>query len=482
MTTGKNSERKTKIVATLGPASETPGIIEDLIKAGVNVFRLNFSHGTHPWQRQIIETVRKKSRSLSIPVALMQDLQGPRLRTGRLKAGKPVELTSGKPVCITPGDFQGTATHIATDYRSLHADVRSGARIMLSDGLIELEVREVSGKDVHCRVVSGGLLRENQGINLPGSDLSATPPTEKDIADLKLGIECGVDYVAMSFVSRAGELMKLREEISRLTDSAPPAIVAKIERPQAVNNIDSIIEAADGVMVARGDLGIEMNPEEVPAVQKHIIRSANRCALPVITATQMLDSMIGNPRPTRAETSDVANAILDGSDAVMLSGETAIGRHPVHTVEMMAKIAKGIEPELRNLLKESRRIDRPSGPAGHTPALAAAACRVADEVGARAIAAFTMTGATARFVAQQRTSVPVYAMTPDEMTCRQLSMVWGVIPVAFPLLDSTDDMISVGKEKMLDDGVAGQGDTVVCVAGPSTRTPGGADILKLLRF
>ncbi len=483
MPPAENASRRTKIVATLGPASERPGQVSGLITAGVNVFRLNFSHGTHRWQKETIGTIRRQGAALDAPVAIMQDLQGPRLRTGRLKGGESVELRHDARLSITPGDFAGTAERIATDYKSLHCDTNPGSRILLSDGLIELEVIGISGRDVRCRVVSGGLLRENQGINLPGAELSISPPTEKDLKDLRLGIDCGVDYVAMSFVSRAAELQKLRKEIERHAAPDPPSIVAKIERPRAVENLPAILQAADAVMVARGDLGIEMNPEEVPALQKHIIRSANKSAIPVITATQMLDSMIENPRPTRAETSDVANAILDGSDAVMLSGETAIGKFPVETAEMMAKIALRAEAIPTDMPPGSNTI-APDGieDAGHTASLAGAACRVAQDVGAKAIAAFTMTGATARFVAQRRLSPPIYALTPVEATHRRLALVWGVIPIMFPLLENTDDMISMGKEVMLREGIAGTGDTIVCIAGPSTRTAGGTDMLKLLHF
>ncbi len=479
---GKKKHRKAKIVATAGPACETPELIGSLMKAGVNVFRMNFSHGTHDWHRRVIETIRSQAENLDLPIAVMQDLQGPRLRTGRLKNGKNVELQKDARVSVRSGDFPGNADLISTDYAQMAEDVEPGGRILISDGLIELAVVKIAGKEVKCRVVTGGLLRENQGINLPGTELSITPPTEKDIMDLALGIECGVDYVAMSFVSRAEELLKLRAEMEKAAGSHTPAIVAKIERSRAVENLGEILGAADAVMVARGDLGIEMELEEVPPAQKHIINSANNLAIPVITATQMLDSMIRNPRPTRAETSDVANAILDGSDAVMLSGETAIGRYPLETVSMMNKIATRAETVPPEMWQAYHNAGQRATDTNHTRSLAASACSVALDVGAKAIAAFTMTGATAGFVAQHRTRLPVYALTPDNNTYRRLSMVWGVIPLKFPALKNTDDMIAMGRERMLKEGIAEAGDTLVCIAGPSTRTTGGTDMLKLLHF
>ncbi len=475
----KTISRKTKIVATLGPASETPDRISQLIQSGADVFRLNFSHGTHHWHREMAKSIRRQSHLLNKPLAIMQDLQGPRLRTGRLENSSGCQLTTNTRVIISPGSFRGTARRIATDYADLPIDVNPGERVVLSDGLIELVVRDISGQDVSCEVVSGGWLRENQGINLPDAELSTSPPTKKDIDDIQLGLECGVDYIAMSFVSRAEEIHKLRAEIEK-TAALPaerPAIVAKIERPQAVANIEPIIHAADAVMVARGDLGIEMNPEEVPRIQKHIIKSANNAVKPVITATQMLDSMIRNPRPTRAETSDVANAILDGSDAVMLSGETAIGEYPVETVKMMSRIAVQTEPILPPA-RQNYQLQRLNDP--HS--LAQATCRIAGEIGAKAIIVFTMTGTTARYVSRQRTSFPVYALTPVKKTYNQLALVWGVTPLRFPLLENTDDMISLGMQKLEEKGIAAPGDKMVCIAGPSTQTPGGTDMVELLKF
>ncbi len=478
--TRESNTRKTKIVTTIGPASDSPDAIQRLIQHGANVFRLNFSHGTERKHRETIAFIRAQSGQMGVTTAIIQDLQGPRLRTGKLADSGGTRLKAGSTATITPGNFDGDADRIATDYADLPNDVTPHARILISDGLLELKVSEINGMDVVCKVISGGLLRENQGINLPDSELSITPPTPKDIADLGMGIECGVDYVALSFVSSASELHVLRDQIESLrSESAPaPGIIAKIERPQAVSNIDSIIEASDAIMVARGDLGIEMKPEEVPQIQKMLINSANEAAIPVITATQMLESMIKNPRPTRAEASDVANAILDGSDAVMLSGETAIGEYAAESVEMMARIATKTEVMLNG---EEKVVSRHSAP-NHTCALARAACRVARQLDARALVAFTMTGATARYAARQRSGLPIYALTPIKSTQRRLALVWGVNTLTLPLLENTDDMISIGMERLREENLAAAGDTMVCIAGPSTGTAGGTDMLQLLHF
>ena len=470
---------RTKIVATVGPASSGEETLARMVEAGVDVFRLNFSHGTRDEHAERIERIRRVAARAGRAVAIMQDLQGPRLRTGRLRNPDGVALEAGRCLTIAPGDFAGDADRIATSYDGLARDVRPGDRILVSDGLIELEVIAAEPPEVRCEVVVGGLLGERRGMNLPGVDLSVSAPTDKDLSDLAFGIEQGVDWVALSFVRAPADVLRLREEIRRRGADVP--VVAKIERPEAVDALGAILEHADGVMVARGDLGIEMPTESVPVVQKRIIAAANGAGVPVITATQMLESMVRQPRPTRAEASDVANAILDGTDAVMLSAETAIGQHPVEVVRVMGRIAAEAEP-----LMEGRPRPNDAPGSGLTrsreQALAGAACRVAAELKASGIVAFTMTGATARWVSRERPAIPIYALTPNEPTWRRLALVWGVCPVLLPLFRSTDEMIERGEARLLELGHARVGDTMICVAGASTNTPGGTDVLKIQYF
>jgi pyruvate kinase len=470
---------RTKIVVTLGPASERPDTLRRLIEAGVDVFRLNFSHGDHDSHANYIRLIRQAAAASPWPVAVMQDLQGPRIRTGALRSHQPVLLEQGADVVLRPGDFEGDAHELAVTYERLPADVRPGSRILLKDGLIELEVLSTDGHQARCRVAVGGWLLEHQGMNLPGVELSIPSPTPKDIEDLRFGLEQQVDYVAMSFVRAGDDVRRLKDEMARRGARVP--VIAKIERPEAVENVADILSVSDGLMVARGDLGIEMPAEAVPAAQKKLIRAANCAGLPVITATQMLESMVDSPRPTRAEASDVANAILDGTDAVMLSAETSIGKYPVEAVRVMDSIARNIEDLMRQEGRPARQ-DVASAPDLQEHALASAACAVADQLQAAAIVPFTMTGSTARYVSQRRPGPPIYALTPDARTYRRLALVWGVWPVMLDMFESTDEMIERGTRRLRELGLASQGDTVVCVAGASTRTPGGTDMLKIHRF
>jgi len=473
---------RTKIVATIGPACRSASCIASLIEAGVDVFRLNFSHGTAAEHAESVALVRQAAAKAHRPIAIMQDLQGPRIRTGPLKDPSGLILKEGQRIAIEPGTFKGDADVISTTYESLVDDVSPGDRILICDGLIELKVLEEAGSRVVCEVVVGGLLGEHRGINLPGVDLSISSPTEKDLRDLAFAVEHELDYVALSFVRGPQDILRLKEALRKHgPHGAAIPVVAKIEKPEALHNLRQILEVSDAVMIARGDLGIEMAPESVPAAQKRIIREANACGLPVITATQMLDSMMENPRPTRAEASDVANAILDGTDAVMLSGETAIGKYPLEAVEMMRRIAEEIEEFLFH--------DAPAAPAPTQQgenlkerALAAAACATARDIKAGGIAAFTMTGTTARWISQRRPAVPIFALTPNRTTYRRLALLWGVCPVELPVFKSTDQMIEQGEERLLELGLVAVGDTIICVAGASTRTPGGTDMLKIHRL
>src|ERR1700726_3390724 len=353
-------QRRAKIICTIGPACHTEAAMCDLLRLGMDVARLNFSHGTHEDHARNIERLRKAAEKEHRTVCILQDLQGPKIRTGRLTDHKPIELKTGSVVIITPRDIAGTQTKISTTFPDLASEVSAGARILLRDGLIELRVRTVRGKDVVCDVLNGGALGEHQGINLPGTALSIPALTEKDHQDLEFGLQHGVDAGALSFVRSAADVNLVKQIVTGHGSDTP--LIAKLEKPQAIDHLEEILEASDGVMVARGDLGVEMAPEKVPVIQKHVIRRASVWRKPVITATQMLESMIENPRPTRAEASDVANAIYDGTDAVMLSAETAAGKYPVETVAMMAKIVAETEhqirtdPQPRRLLPHASRL------------------------------------------------------------------------------------------------------------------------------
>jgi len=462
--------RRTKIVATVGPASRSPQKLEQLVQAGVNVFRLNFSHGSHEEHLAVITSVREIAARLKKPVALLQDLSGPKIRTGKVREG--AELVNGGRIAITTEPLvEGDASLISTTYEALPGDVKPGDRVLLDDGNLELRVVRSSGTRVECEVVDGGPLRSNKGINLPGVALSTPALTEKDRRDLAFGVQHGVDFLALSFVRQAQDLEQARELVRAM--GAHTSLIAKIEKPQALDNLDDILAAADGVMVARGDLGVELGTENVPIAQKRIIAAANNAGRVVITATQMLESMIDNPRPTRAEASDVANAILDGTDAVMLSGESAVGKFPVETVETMARIALFTEEHGASSIRrrDSRRSDQPRGPeAPGTPitrSLTRVAVSVAEELECKLILAFTESGITARLLAMHRPRVPVVAVTPSEQVYRQLTLSWGVVPVRADLAGSTDDLLTIGEQQLRARGIVESGDTILMLSGHS---------------
>ena len=471
-----DTRRRAKIVATMGPACKDRRAVDRLVEAGVDVFRLNFSHGTHEGHERALTLAREAAEEAGRPVAVMQDLQGPRLRTGPLKTPTGVELEEGDELTIIPGEFEGTAEAVSTSYPELPQDVSAGQSILLGDGMIELEVEDVAEQEVRCRVQFGGVLGEHEGMNLPGLTLSITSPTDKDLEDLQFAVEHEVDYVALSFVQSAEDVACLNDEIADRGEDIP--VIAKIEKPEALDHLDDILGEADGAMVARGDLGIEMQTEAVPPAQKRIIRRANTGNKPVITATQMLESMMEHPRPTRAEASDVANAVLDGTDAVMLSGETAVGRYPGLVVDTMRRITEHAE----DLLRDESFAAQPPEPLPANPretTLAMAARDVAERLDAAGIVAFTMTGATARHVSQRRPDIPIYALSPSETTCRRLALVWGVRPVRLPVYSTTDDMIRHGDARLQELGLVREGQTIVCMAGGSTGTRGGTDMLKV---
>ncbi|MCS7206543.1 MAG: pyruvate kinase [Dehalococcoidia bacterium] len=446
--------RKTKIVATVGPASRSEETLARLIEAGVDVFRLNFSHGTWEEHGAVIDALRRLSRAKR-PVAILQDLQGPRLRTGPLEGGRPVTLKPGQQFTLTVEPIVGNDQKVSVSYPGLPQDVALGNRILLADGLLELEVVQTTPTEVITRVVRGGVLEERKGINVPGVQLAVPPTTEKDLRDLEFGVSKGVDWVALSFVRNAHDVRRAREILRTLGAQTP--LIAKIERPEALRNLDGILQEADGIMVARGDLGVELPPEKVPLVQKYLIQRANAAGVLVITATQMLESMVSSPRPTRAEASDVANAILDGTDAVMLSAETAVGQYPVEAVETMARIAT--EVDYAN--------DRPSAPNGHrenlSHSLSRAAARLAQEVGAEALVVYTRSGYTAQLLSKERPPTPIYAFTTDESVARRLCLWYGVVPLLTPAVQSTDVLIDHLLQELVVRRLVEPGKTVVMV-------------------
>ncbi|MEE9219678.1 MAG: pyruvate kinase [Acidobacteriota bacterium] len=467
--------RRTKIVATIGPASRSADVLRALIEAGTDVVRLNFAHGNAVEHARMIRRARRLARSLGRPLAILQDLQGPKIRIGRLRGGR-AEIRRGSRLILTSRRVLGHARLLPTNYRRLPQEVRSGDRVLLDDGRIELRVISASGTEIRCRAVEGGTVLEHKGINLPGVRLSAPALTDKDRADALLGTRLGVDYVALSFVRRAQDLHSLRRLLEGEGLDTP--IIAKIEKPEAVQNLDEILQASDGVMVARGDLGVEMSPEEVPIVQKHVVARGRAAGKPVITATQMLDSMRVNPRPTRAESSDVANATFDGADALMLSGETADGRYPVESVAMMQRIIQRVESAA--ILAAAEEPFEEGVEVAET--LADAACRVAKASRARGIVALTVTGSTARLISSFRPPVPVIALSPEESTVRRLALFWGVRPLLSRRRHSIEHLLEDMERRLIRENLASLGDSVVIISG-LPFTPGApTNLLKVHRI
>ena len=467
----------TKIVATLGPASDSPAGIRQLLLAGVDVFRLNASHSTQAEHAGRIAAIRQVTADVGRPASILLDLQGPKIRLGRF-AGGGCTLATGGTFTITPEPVLGNCQRSSTTYPNLASDVKPGSRVLLADGAIELRVVEVSGAEVRTEVISGGPISDHKGINLPGVAVSLPSLTEKDLADLRFGVTQGVDMVALSFVRTATDVRGLREWL-RSMHNGPLPVVAKIEKPQAWENIDAILEEADGVMVARGDLGVELALETVPQIQKSMIERARRHGKFVITATQMLESMIENPTPTRAEVSDVANAIYDGTDAVMLSAETSVGKYPMEAVKFMARIAAATEDALRARGFQ----DLPSGP-HFTSAeiLADAAYHAARAAHVVAIVVFTATGSSARLVSRYRPPVCIYAMTPQQRVGRQLMVNYAVKPVEAPDVASTDEMLAQMDRVLTERGYLKKGDAVVFLAGQPVGRPGTTNLMKLHRI
>ena len=469
--------RRAKIVCTVGPASRSEDTVGQLLHAGGDVIRLNFSHGTHADHAKAIRTVREVSGRQNRPVAILQDLQGPRIRIGVLRAG-PVRLVEGETVTLTTHREPEVPRMVPVTYGGLPGDVSPGDRIMVDDGRIELRVLDAAGSEVRCEVIAPGLLESNKGMNLPGVRVSAPSLTDKDREDLAFGTAHGVDYVALSFVRDPSDIREVRSLLERSGADVP--VIAKLERAEAVDNLDAILDAADGVMVARGDLGVELPLEEVPVIQKRIIAAANRCGVLVITATQMLESMTTSHRPTRAEASDVANAVLDGTDAVMLSGETAVGRHPVAAVRTMSRIVEAAEASIRTA-PQVRGREEPVKPLSFPDAIGHAASAASEDVRAKAIVAFTQSGFTARLISKYRPRTPIIALTPHEGIRRRLSLVWGTQPRLMDLVEETDRMMEEVEARLLADGTVRAGDSVVILSGAPITARGSTNLLKLHR-
>jgi pyruvate kinase len=467
---------KTKIVATLGPASNNRAVLKKMIAAGMNVARLNFSHGDYETHGESIRLIRSLSRTMNRHIGILLDLQGPKIRTGKLKDGGPVYLETGKTIRITTQVIKGTAEKISATYKDLSSDTKKGDTILLDDGLIELVVMHKRKDIITCRIINGGWLKENKGINLPGVSVSAPSLTAKDIRDLNFGIKMGVDYFALSFVRSADDLKQIKNHISKQGQDTP--VIAKIEKPEAVENLDSILQAADGIMVARGDLGVEMKPEKVPTIQKTIIKAAILANKPVITATQMLETMSVNPIPTRAEASDVANAIYDGTDAVMLSGETATGKYPVETVGMMARIAARTErsPFMKYNLKHKKIQD---DPVAH--AVARSAVKILYELSAKGILAFSVSGSTPKLISKNRPSETVFAFSPSMSTCNQLTLVWGVTPLYLPTIRDAKQLIEASVHIMVNKELTKTDDLIVIVIGLGFKK-GSTNLIKVHRI
>ncbi len=478
--------RKAKIVCTIGPASDSPAVLDQLIESGMDAARLNFSHGTHESHARAIKAIRDAANRRQAAVAIIQDLQGPRIRIGDVDPGG-IDLVAGQTVklvttLLRSGGQLGAQSLARSDmqeipvaYQYLVRDVQPGARILIDDGLIELVAHRIIGSTVECRVVIGGRLTSHKGMNLPDTRISAPTLTDKDRDDLRFGIAQGVDYVALSFVRGPDDVVAARQLMADWGGDVP--IIAKIERPEAVECLDAILDQADGVMVARGDLGVEMGPEAVPLLQKRIIAEANRRRRLVITATQMLESMTHHSRPTRAEASDVANAVFDGTDAVMLSGETAVGQHPVETVRVMNRIIRAAEEGARSWYVRSSIAPQEEG--SFPEAICHSAFSAASVIGASVIVAFSERGTTARLLSKQRPAASIVGLTPFEAVRQRMALYWGVIPHTMRQIAQTDERIEEAERRLKTEGLAATGQRIVILSGTRIGQPGETNLMKL---
>lgn len=471
--------KRTKIVATIGPTSRDEDILRQMLRAGMNVARINFSHGDHEYHNKTIDDVRRLAAEEGVVVAILCDIQGPKIRIGKI-ANEPLMLNPGDRITLTLDEANGENNIVSIPHPEFVRDIKEGMQLLIDDGKLEFIVRNVTARDLVCEVVIGGALTSRKGVTAPTARLTLSAITDKDREDVKFALSKQADYIAMSFVRSEDDIREMKWLIRHLGGSA--AIIAKIEKHEALENIEAIVRAADGVMVARGDLGVETPAEEVPYHQKRIIRLCNEAAKPVITATQMLSSMVDNPRPTRAEASDVYNAIIDGTDAVMLSNETASGQYPVRAVETMSNIAAIAEQHiLLNQRPEGRQITRPDseGREAISDAVSQATTQIADALECRAIITSTLTGYTTRRVAKERPKTPIICVTPHEVTQRRMALVWGVIPLIVPEFNSIDEMIGIVIRASHNAGLVMPGDPIVIIAGVPFRIGGQTNFLKI---
>lgn len=467
--------RRTKIVCTLGPASDNEEILKKMMKSGMNVARINFSHGTHEEHKKRVDKFKKIRDEIGLPIPLLLDTKGPEIRTGNFKAGQ-VTLKENDEFVFINEDILGDETKCTLTYKELYKDVQRGSKILINDGLVELEVVSIKEKDIYCKVLNGGVIGDHKGMNVPGAEINLPALTNQDIKDIKFGIENDFDIIAASFVRKASDVIEIRKILEK-NGGSDLLIISKIENREGTKNFDEILKVSDGIMVARGDLGVEIPVEEVPVVQKNIIEKCYRYGKPVITATQMLDSMIRNPRPTRAEASDVANAIYDGTSCVMLSGETAAGKYPVETIEVMSKIAKKAESSMdywKRFSSEQFEINT-----SVTNAISHATCTTALDLKAAAIISVTQSGHTARMISRFRPACPIIATTVNSKVQRQLNLSWGVLPYLVAVATTTDEMFDMGVEKALESGLVKSGELAVITAGVPTGISGTTNTLKV---
>ena len=467
--------KKTKIVATIGPASRNKETLRELIKAGANVFRLNFSHGTHDDHKQTIDMVRELNEELGSSVALLQDLQGPKIRVGKVE-NDGVPIHPGQQLIITTEDILGTSEKVSTVYEGIVNDVKPGDTILMDDGNIELKTIKVEGADVYTEVVHGELLKSRKGINLPDSNVSAPSMTEKDIEDLEFAFQFDLEWVALSFVRKASDIHQIKERIAKA--GVNTKVIAKVEKPEAIANLDEIIEATDGVMVARGDLGVEVPSERVPILQKRMVKKCNRLGKPVIIATQMMESMIENPRPTRAETNDVANAVFDGADAIMLSAESASGKFPVQAVQQMSKTIQAVEADSRTIYSKFQEEDEASS-TRLNDLLIRSACRLADNVGAKALIGMTKSGYSGYRLAMHRPKAHIFLITNQKYLLRQMNLVWGVTGFYYDKTEGIDDTLEQIEKQLVAEGYLEKGDVYINTASMPSHWKGHTNMVRV---
>ncbi len=469
-------KKRSKIVATVGPASRNKETLTELVKAGANVFRMNFSHGTHADHKMVIDMLNEVNEDLGTNVCLLQDLQGPKIRISQVE-NDGVEVESGDKLIITTDEMLGNARKVSTVYKGITQDVKPDDTILIDDGNIELKVIKVDGSDVHTKIIHGGLLKSRKGINLPDSKVSAPSLTEKDIEDLEFGMQYNIEWVALSFVRTAEDIRELKSRLR--AKSCKSKVVAKIEKPEALENMDEIIEATDAIMVARGDLGVEIPMERVPLEQKRLVKKCNRLGKPVIIATQMMESMIENPRPTRAETNDVANAVMDGADALMLSAESASGKFPVHAVRSMARTIAEVEKSMKSIYHRYHEKEKEPSTTRLNDLLVRAACRMSESVNAKALVGMTKSGYTGYKLAMHRPKADLFLFTNDKYLLRQVSLIWGVTAFYFDEQKNIDDTLETIERRLVEGGYLEKGDVFINTASMPSHWQGHTNMMRV---